>query len=171
MGMQLIETVTVGSGGASSIEFTSIPQDGVDLLLKVSGRADIVGFQDFSFFVNTFPDYIHSKRHLLGNGSTASSASQTSQAEINFKGVPGTDYTSNTFGSVEIYVSNYTSEVAKSISIDAVEENNATGSAQMLIAGLADTTSAVTSVGISRGFSSGNFITGSTASLYKITAD
>jgi hypothetical protein len=32
MGYQLIETIEVGSGGAASIEFTSIPQDGVQFL-------------------------------------------------------------------------------------------------------------------------------------------
>jgi len=31
MSFELVETVTVGAGGASSIEFTSIPQDGTDL--------------------------------------------------------------------------------------------------------------------------------------------
>ena len=38
MGMQLIEHIEVGSGGAASIEFTGIDQTGQDLLLKVSSR-------------------------------------------------------------------------------------------------------------------------------------
>ena len=39
MGIQLIERVDVGSGGLSQIVFTSIPQDGVDLLCLYSLRA------------------------------------------------------------------------------------------------------------------------------------
>ena len=33
-----ITTVTVGSGGASSIDFTSIPQTYTDLVIKTSAR-------------------------------------------------------------------------------------------------------------------------------------
>ena len=36
----LISSVTVGSGGASSIEFTSIPSTYTDLLLNFSGRSN-----------------------------------------------------------------------------------------------------------------------------------
>ena len=35
----LISTITVGSGGAASIDFTSIPQTYTDLLVKISLRA------------------------------------------------------------------------------------------------------------------------------------
>jgi hypothetical protein len=43
MGYQLIEHIEVGSGGAASIEFTGIPQDGVDLVLLASLRTDATG--------------------------------------------------------------------------------------------------------------------------------
>jgi len=39
MGMQLIETVTVGAGGSSLITFSNVPQTGTDLLVTVSGRS------------------------------------------------------------------------------------------------------------------------------------
>ena len=35
----LISSVTVGSGGAASIEFTSIPSTYTDLVLKLSARS------------------------------------------------------------------------------------------------------------------------------------
>ena len=39
MAYTLIETITVGSGGASSIEFTGIPQEtGADLVVRLSAR-------------------------------------------------------------------------------------------------------------------------------------
>jgi hypothetical protein len=37
----LISSVTVGSGGAANIEFTSIPQTYTDLLYKISGRLSV----------------------------------------------------------------------------------------------------------------------------------
>ncbi len=71
--MQLIETIEVGAGGAASIEFTSIPQDGVDLLLMVSARtdrnvgADVVGAQ----FNSDTTAGNYSVKALGGNVSTA----------------------------------------------------------------------------------------------------
>ena len=41
MGMTLIETVEVGAGGASSIQFDSIPQDGIDLVIRMSARNEV----------------------------------------------------------------------------------------------------------------------------------
>jgi hypothetical protein len=39
----LINSVTVGSGGAASMEFTSIPSTYTDLVVKISGRSDNTG--------------------------------------------------------------------------------------------------------------------------------
>ena len=37
----LISSVTVGAGGASSIDFTSIPSTYTDLLVKISARSTL----------------------------------------------------------------------------------------------------------------------------------
>ena len=42
----LISSVTVGAGGASSIDFTSIPATYTDLLVKFSLRTDFNGWRD-----------------------------------------------------------------------------------------------------------------------------
>ena len=80
------------------------------------------------------------------------------------------DATANTFASDAIYVSNYTSSVAKSVSVDGVSESN-TGDAFRyglgISAGNWTGTSAITSLLISA--DSSNFDQHSTASLYIIS--
>ena len=43
----LLASTTVGSGGASSIDFTSIPATYTDLVVKVSGRIDYAQTGDY----------------------------------------------------------------------------------------------------------------------------
>jgi hypothetical protein len=60
---------------------------------------------------------------IFGNGSSVVSYTI---AELSFMYVT-TSGTSNTFSSTEIYIPNYTSSNNKSVSVDSVTENNATG--------------------------------------------
>ena len=161
MGYQLIETIEVGSGGAASIEFTSIPQDGVDLLVKFSGRST----NGANRIACTFNSGSFSWIYLLGNGSSASSNSGTNSSYVY---LGDSDYTANTFGNTEIYIANYTSATDKSISVDAVNENNATEAIQVIHAVKASMSQSITSLTLS---GSANLAQYSTASLYKITAD
>jgi hypothetical protein len=167
MGYQLIETVTVGSGGAASIEFTGIPQDGVDLVCLTSIRStEAANARPFYFYLNNSTSN-YDPLDLYGDGANAFARNFSSSPFID--GVAGANYTANTFGSSEVYVSNYTSAVAKSISANSVVENNGTSSRQELKAISWNDTSAVTSILIEA--IAGNFVQYSTASLYKITAD
>ena len=168
MGMQLIETIEVGAGGAASIEFTGIPQDGVDLVLKVSSRSTTTSTLS-RFTINNDTTASYTPLNLRGNGSTVSSSSF---APLNnpFAFEQSTSaYTANTFGNGEMYLSNYTSATNKSISHDLVSENNDTTAYQNLTATSYATTNAITSIQLFQ--TSGDFAEYSTASLYKITAD
>lgn len=160
MSFELIETVTVGAGGAASIEFTSIPQDGTDLVVKLSGRSTNTNFRSLIQLNSTYGDDLL----LYGNGSTVSTTSSNFSRWLN---VSASTDTSNTFGNAEAYISNYTSSSDKSISVDSVRENNNTASEQTISA-ISVTTGAVTSLTIVGG--SFDFVAGTTASLYKITA-
>ena len=163
--MQLIETIEVGAGGAASIEFTGIPQDGVDLLVLASVRNDIASGLAWGGVVeinSTGGSYIE----LQGTGTSTSSGSG---AFIPLRMTTDTA-TANTFNSVALRVANYTSAAAKSISSDQVFENNATEARQYLIAATTTSTSAVTSISLNAA-GTANFVQYSTASLYKITAD
>jgi hypothetical protein len=162
-----IASVTVGSGGAASIAFTSIPATYTDLLLKVSARSTTGGgWSDASVTFNGGTTY--SSRYLYGDSSAANSGNNAS--EITTRGAAGNSTTANTFGNTDIYIPNYAGSASKSVSIDDVTENNsgATNSAiTHLLAGLSASTTAINSVTLTMG--SGNYVQYSTATLYGIS--
>ena len=156
-----IATVTVGAGGAATLDFTSIPSTYTDLVLKISGRYSASAFDGhyiaFNGSTSTFTG-----RTLYGTGSAAVSASIARYVGS----IGGTASTASTFNNNEIYIPNYAGSTNKSFSVDNVTENNATESYQNLVAGLWATTSAITSISIS--LPTGNFVQYSTATLYGI---
>ena len=159
--MTLYATTTVPSGGASSIEFTNIPQTGKDLLLVVSGRVSEAA-TSFACSVDLNSSGGSSKI-LRGTGSAAESLDRASVRLL----IIANSATASTFGNSSVYISNYTSSTAKSISIDTVTENNATAAFQELAAGLSTSTSAVTSLLVNG--QGPTFQQHSTASLYIIS--
>jgi hypothetical protein len=170
MGYQLIEHIEVGASAPTSIEFTGIPQDGVDLVLKVSLRhnqatlsANLgIGFNNYSTAA--------SAKTLFGDGASGLSFST---ATINTPWAPAGNTTANTFGSASYYISNYSGSTAKSFSVDGVMENNLSGANSVyfgIVAGLWNSTAAITALRVDYPNASG-FSQYSTASLYKITAD
>jgi hypothetical protein len=166
--MELIETVTVGSGGQASITFASIAADWTDLTIVASLRqnsrtAGNGGFVYKMTFNGSTSSY--SSRILRGSGSSVTSYSDTS---IIFFGT-ASDTTSNTFGSASLYVPNYASSNSKSVSLDSVQENNATTAYSGIAAGLWSNASAVTSIKL-EGLFGDTLAQHSTASLYGIAS-
>lgn len=167
MSMTLIATSTVGSGGAASIEFTGIPQDGTDLYYVASLRSATTAVLARQYF-NGDTGSNYSWRWLRGDGSASSSGSSGGASLYALTAwVNGSGATANTFGNFSVYIPNYAGNTSKSYSVDAVDENNATASYQNLTAGIWTPTSAITSLSIS--VNTGNLVEGSTVSLYKIT--
>jgi len=157
---QAIATVTVGSGGAANISFTSIAASWTDLLIKISGRSDAnnVGIDIALNGVTTNQSYLR----LRGDGSAVSSTTLTALRVINGYSTA----TANTFGNTEVYIPNYAGSTNKSLSADGVNENNATEAYADLGAGLWSNTAAITSITLTP--NSGNFVQYSTATLYGI---
>ena len=159
----LIEKITVGAGGASSVTFSGIPQTGyTDLVVKASLRASVDGDGiTMRFNGSTFG---YSSRQLFGTGSSANSntPSQTDFATVGYT----TTVTSNTFGNLEVYIPNYTSSNNKSISNDSVQEANQTQAYSNLVASLWSNSAAITS--ITMGTQSGSFNVNSTFYLYGV---
>jgi hypothetical protein len=168
--MQIIQHQELASAQAS-ITFSSIPQDGTDLLVLASirtTRSDPGAWDDIMFRFNgdsTANRYTF--RRLLGNGSSASSSSGS--LDRGYFGVfSANSFTANTFGNGSLYIPNYSGSANKSSSGDTVAENNATLSPQILLANLYSNTAAITSIVF---FSEGahNLMAGSSITLYKIT--
>jgi len=156
----LISSSTVGSGGASSIDFTSIPSTFSDLKMVFSTRADSSTNDSKIEFNGITTGY--TERAVGGNGSSAYSfADSTTNSLVN----PNT-FTANTFTNIEFYIPNYTSSTYKSFLIDSVQENNATTSNGIINAALWSNTAAITSIKLSP--STGNFVQYSTAYLYGV---
>lgn len=164
--MQLIQTVTVGSGGAANIEFTSIPATFTDLYLVVSIRTLNSGTVDGLRVRPNGSTANFNWRRLAGDGSTRFSDSDPS-TEIAL--VNGNGATSNTFGNASVYIPNYLASANKSFSGDSVTENNATTAYQALYAGIWNQTTAISSLTISAA-STNNLMEHSSASLYGILA-
>jgi len=158
--MQLIQHQELGST-QSSITFSSIPQTFTDLVVVSSLRGSVAD-NNAGISVNG-SDANQSQRQLEGTGSSVSSAAFTFDVFL----MCSSSNTADTFSNSTHYFPNYTGSTTKSFSVDTVSENNATQAFQRIIAGLNNSTAAITSINFFP--SSGNFVAGSTISLYGIT--
>jgi len=123
--MTLIASNTVGSGGASSIDFTSIPSTYTDLIIKVSARTTRSLFYDnLTMTFNNISSGYQTLRLTDNQSSGTSSDNLTGLSYFYVGEIDGGNATSNTFSNIEIYVPNYTSNNLKSVSDDNVMENN-----------------------------------------------
>ena len=164
MSMKKIATVTVGSGGAASIDFNSINGAFTDLLLVFSARAAVTN-GGLRLKVNGLTSNL-SVRLLYGTGSSAFSATDTTYIGT----TPNSNSTANTFGNGSIYIPNYSSTTTtKPFSADVVIENNAgTPWEGWVTSGLYNVTTAITSLSLYND-AAGNFVQYSSATLYGIT--
>jgi hypothetical protein len=166
---RLIQSVTVGSGGAASMAFTSIPQTYTDLFIKVSDRTGRSGFPDDGLLIALNGSTSgFTQRGLEGNGSNASSFTAGWGTANSIANINGPTSTANTFSNNEITITNYTSSNFKSVFSDSVQENNQTTAYQDMYAVLWSNTAAITSITLTN-YSITNFTQYSTATLYGIS--
>lgn len=158
-----IASVEVGSAGASSIDFTSIPQGYTDLKIVATIRTNVSGLADDVFLAFNGSTSTFSGKYLQGTGSSTLSGSYARFAGFG----TGNTATTNTFSNQEIYIPNYTSANNKSYSVDSVSENNGTTGQIALVAGLWSTGTAVSSIALTP-VSGTAFLANSTATLYGI---
>lgn len=140
---ELIQAITVGSGGTLNVEFTSIPSTYTDLALNISARTSRAGTQDdFDISFNGSTSGL-SYRRLYGTGSAAGSDSGT---RIITGYITADGSTASTFGNVSVYIPNYAGSANKSVSSDGVSETNATAVNMSMVASLWSNTAAITSI-------------------------
>jgi len=171
-----IATVTVGSGGASSIEFTSIPGTYQHLQVRWIGQSNRGTYATDNLWIrlngDTGSNYAH--HELRGDGASAGSFGYSSQTKQYVSGVIGTTQQSSSFGAGVIDILDYTSTSKnKTIRVLAGKDNNGTyasvGGYVQVASGLYFATpAAVTSVTIIA--ENGNWQQHSTAALYGVKA-
>ena len=169
--MVLISAVTVGAGGAASIDFTSIPSTYTDLVVKLSVRADaaytrrIIGVK-FNGSTTTSDYSVLDLRTT--DGSTVNASLEATSPYMQTWDTTAASATSSTFASVDYYISNYSSSSQyKAVNIMGAAENNATGATVAAQAGLYKQNTTVSSLAFAPG--NGNWVQYSTAYLYGIS--
>jgi len=159
----LIASQTLGSA-AASITFSSIAASWTDLRIVLVG-------QHATSSVNLFMRYNsdtatnYSVTYLYGDGSSATSATSTSQTYLLM--TAGGNLTSTVPELFTVDIFSYNGSTYKTCLMTSSEDRNGTGYVERFV-GLWRSTSAITSVTFA--LSSGNFAIGTTANLYGIKA-
>lgn len=162
----LISSATVGSGGQSTIEFTSVPQTYTDLQIVVSARSSLSNTGDY-LLLNFNGSTSNLFSRTLGAFGTSTEFSGT-ESTLLINILPAATATANTFGNNTIYIPNYTSSNFKSVSVEGGFENNSASDWFLFMtAGQWSQTAAITSIKLD--LLDGNFLQNSTAHLYGIS--
>lgn len=164
--LQPIYTQTVGSGGATGVTFSNIPQTYTDLMLKISVAGVYSGGNDSLGMYFNGSQANESNTNLQGNGSSAYSQRSTYRGigPINSIGFGG----ANVFSNGEIYIPNYAGANYKQVIVDLVAENNGTTGYQQMTSMLWSQTAAITSLTFDTATSGQNIAQYSKFSLYGV---
>ena len=143
-----IASVTVGSGGVSTINFLTIPQNYTDLMMLISAKTNRSATGDNLWLrFNNDDSSSYSTRRVYGSGTGTGSDTGSTSTWINVVevGDSGTN-TTGLFGSSTIYIPNYTGINYKSVSADATARANQSEVYLGLNSGLWSKSSPVTSI-------------------------
>ena len=165
-----IATVTVGSGGSSSITFSSIPSTYKHLQIRGIAKSNRTGSarNDLLIKLNgSSSSYAH--HQLYGNGTSAAAlgTASTTNGIAGINVVPSADYTSQ-FGTTIIDILEYTStNINKTIRALSGTDNNGAGFVSLNSSLWYATPAAVTSIDLTID-GSYNFVQYSSFALYGI---
>lgn len=159
--MELVSTVTVGSGGASSIQFTSIPQTGNDLILLLSLRQTNTTNGATNLAINNASANSGTFVQALGTSVSGGTGGNTIRTLANPSGS-----LSDTFSNGELFFFNYSkTQLRTAIAHAAYETNSTSGNQIQFSSGGWSSTAAITSISVTA-ISNGTFLQNSVASLY-----
>ncbi len=146
----------VGSGGASSIDFTSIPATYTDLCVLYSVRGNTIEgvYVQFNSSTSNFTG-----RYLYSDGSNVSSASLA-------RYIGSINNTTSTFTNGSLYITNYAASANKSFSVDEIYDQYTSVGNMNFISGLWESSSAITSIKLE---AAAGFTQHSTAYLYGVS--
>ena len=162
----LIASNTLGAS-AASVTFSSIPSTYTDLVLRVSARSTSTD-RVIAIEYNADASSIYSTTLLaVPNNTTPTSANYSNNTFGRNYYQNESANTASTFGSMEIYIPNYTSTTSKPTSTVGFQETNASTTYMGVNAGLYRNTSAISTIKLTS-YSAGNFDTNSSFYLYGI---
>lgn len=179
MAQTLIQSLTVGPGGASSLDFTGIPNTFTDLMvtLSVRGTGGVNTLRTLVYQFNGSTSGYSAKDLYTYNSSTPASGNYTTLTSNSITGgrvgdgqILDSGTTANSFSSLSWYIPNYASSNQKSWSIDSVGSSNSSMAELSINAGLWTGTAAITSITITPR-DNVSFAQYSTASLYGVKKD
>lgn len=105
-----IASTTVGSGGASTVTFSSIPQIYRDLEVIINGRSNVSGYVDtMTCQFNGSGSMTLNIAYALHNNNNSNSISTGTVSSTNNVGwsIGNTGHNSNIFGFTKLYFTNY----------------------------------------------------------------
>jgi hypothetical protein len=168
-GNQYGAMVPIASAANGSANFNTVPQTYQDLYVVSQLRGNNANTIEYFFStLNASNAAIYSYTSLQGDGSSASS-SRTNIGNTSFYiGTgPGGNSTANIFGSLEMWILNYTNtSTFKTVLYRFAGDQNGSGETRLGV-GLFSSTGAVTNVNV---FGGNGTATGSTHTLYGIRA-
>jgi hypothetical protein len=155
------------SSSAASVTFSGIPATYTDLVVKWSARLDNNSV-DEKFTLGATGGTAHSETIIKWNPAVyVASGRFTGSAYVETLSVAST-WTSNTFSNSEAYIPNYANtSYNKPFSVFSMTENNSTDAWSDLVAGLINSTSAISQLTIAP--ASGNYVSGSSFYLYGVS--
>lgn len=137
--MKLIQAITVGAGGVTSITLSSIPNTFSDLVLFYNG-ANTAGI---TFNGDTATNY--SQRVLRGSGAAVSATTNTGVAWLQI----GLQADTTDMVNTRLYIPEYMGSALKTTSVDTIGARNVTSSVfQATLAGQWSSTAAINSIRI-----------------------
>lgn len=164
--MDIIQTQTLTETGTSTISFVGIPADFNDLIIKISARSNTSNQRTNLFLRPNGETTSQLDRRILGYNSSNKTSATSSAITMS---VNGATSTSNSFSNTEVYITNYKASVRKSfIAKSAPINDESTSYLIMETFGRWTSSAAISSVDLV--LAAGNFMTGTTVSLYGIAA-
>lgn len=161
-----IASINVGAGGASYLQFSSIPQNYTDLLIVCSLRGSYSYSGNLGLVLTVNSQTAGNAKNIEANGSGYASYTNASSAQAGTFG--GNLITANSFSNTSIYITNYQSTGIKTFVADSAWEQNATSAFMNLIGSTITNGAAITSIILGDGTAGAGFTQYSTATLYGI---
>jgi hypothetical protein len=165
-----IATVTVGAGGQSSIDFTSISSAYKHLQIRYLSRSSRAATTDsVSIRFNSDTGSNYARHYLYGDGASASAGASTTQTSANIGTQAAASAAANIFGVGVIDILDYTStNKNKTVRCLSGDDFNGSGDIQLTSGLYFATPAAITSLTLLAQGGSANFAQYSSFALYGV---